>query len=305
MENLKVSSIPIWAWVVYRKARELSMTMVGKNPLCHGESAMTIQQNWASLKGLRTAMMSPPSPVGKDADGRVQWQTILGSFWTPKDAGSNYISMVAGEMVANVYDLDFIGKNRGQSVIFDCGANIGFFTRFALNSGAGRVVAFEPSPDNALCLKRNLEREIAEGKVTVIEKAVWNEDTVLNFSTVNLSNPGGHHVIEQGSTGVEVSATSMDRVCEQLQLTQLDYVKMDIEGAEVHALEGARRIIQKFHPRLCVATEHTDDMFANNVAVIETMKSIAPNYRYRCTESHLYQSPSRGLVLTPFSLLFY
>ena len=267
---------------------------------------MTFHQDWDSLKGLLKALQSPPRPVGQDDEGRVEWETILGRFWTPKGAGNDYIGRLAGEMVANVYDLDFIGQIKNEAVIFDCGANVGFFTRFALASGAARVISFEPSPDNALCLRRNLAADIAAGRVTVIEKAVWKEDAVLTFSTVNLNNPGGHHVVEQGSNGIQVNATSIDNAFEELRLTRLDYVKMDVEGAEVDALRGARKTINRFHPRLCIATEHTDDLFANSVAVIDTIKTLGLAYRYRCTEEHMTASRSRGgNVLTPYSLLFY
>ena len=45
-------------------------------------------------------------------------------------------------------------------------------------------------------------------------------------------------------------------------------------------------------------------MFANTQAVIDVVRAIDPFYRYVVAEAHPYKSPSRGLVLTPYSLLF-
>ena len=279
--------------------------MVGKNPLCRGDAVMTWQQEWASIQGLRRALQSPPRKTGSDQNGRTQWETVSGPYWTPQGAGHDYVGRLAAEMQANVYDLGFLRDSDGKAVVLDCGANVGFFSRFAFTSGAGRVIAFEPSPENAACLGLNLASEIAAGKATIVKKGLWDRETILAFSTGNVNNPGGHHIVENGSGDIQVPVTSIDRVCDEFRLSRVDYIKMDVEGAEVRALNGATDTIRKFHPRLCVATEHTDDLFANTVAVIETVKKIDAGYRYLCAENHLWPSPSRGSVLTPFSLLFY
>ena len=61
-------------------------------------------------------------------------------------------------------------------VVLDCGANIGIFSKTALASGARLVVAVEPAPDTLECLRRNLGREIAERRVIVYPKGVWDHD---------------------------------------------------------------------------------------------------------------------------------
>ncbi|MDP9170414.1 MAG: hypothetical protein M3N54_07345, partial [Acidobacteriota bacterium] len=78
----------------------------------------------------------------------------------------------------------------------------------------------------------------------------------------------------------------------------------DIEGAEIRAVAGARQTILRDRPQICVAAEHTDDLFANAKAVIDSIQAVNSAYEYVCTESHPYKSPGHGLVLTPYSLLF-
>jgi FkbM family methyltransferase len=302
-----MTSYPGWVpapiWLAYRRARRLSYTLVGRNPLRVRAAPLSWRQELRSVRGLLRALTDPPY-ILKREDGRVLWRTVLGPMWTPPGAGPNYVGRLAAEMLANVYDLGTLRRRTSGPVVLDCGANVGFFTRLALQSGAAHVVAFEPSPGNLVCLRQNLETEIETGKVTIIEKGVWDSDAILSFSSSNKANPGAHHISVDGMGDSQIPVTAIDVVCERLNLTRVDYLKLDVEGSEVVAIRGAARVIRESHPVLCVATEHTDDVFANAVAVLETMREIDPSYRCVCTEAHIYSSPSRGSVLTPYSLLF-
>ena len=67
-----------------------------------------------------------------------------------------------------------------------------------------------------------------------------------------------------------------------LGLDDLDLIKMDIEGAETRAILGARETLNRFRPRLAIATEHTEDVLQNNRNVIAAMRDVAPGYSMRC-----------------------
>jgi FkbM family methyltransferase len=292
-------------WLVFRRTRRSLYTLSNRNPLHSRTASLSWTQEWGSVRGLLQSLKSPPVVLESAADGSTLWNTEVGRFWTPPGAGSDYVGRLAAEMLGNVYDLRALTRVTSAPIVLDCGANVGFFTRFALNSGAGRVVSFEPSPGNAGCLRRNMEKETAAGKVTIIGKGVWDREATLSFSTKNKDNPGGHHLTSDGEGDTQVPVTSIDQAREELNLPRVDYIKLDVEGAEVRAIAGAKRVIQQFRPWMCVATEHTDDLYANSVAVLEAVHAIEPSYRCVCTESHVYDSPSRGSVLTPYSLLFY
>ena len=291
----------LWSpiWLTFRVARRTAYSVAGKNPLVRGVHAPGLVEEWQSVRGLERALRSRPSKTGGDAEGCALWKTSLGDMWVPPGAGERFVSQVAAEMLANVYQLD--GR---EKVVLDCGANVGFFSRHAFLRGADTVIGFEPSPGNAACLRRNLQPESAEGRFVQIEEGVWDRDQVLSFSTRNTSNPGGHHVCEDGQGDTRIPVTSIDRAVESLGLKRVDYIKMDVEGAEVRGIQGAARVIREMHPRLCIAAEHTDDLFANALAVIDAVKKIDDRYNYMCTESRGYHSPTRGHVLTPYSLLF-
>lgn len=290
-------NIRLGAWVGYRILRRYRYTLAGKNPLVRRASAPRIRAEWRAVRNLISG--EPPARVQEDSEGRALWRTMLGDFWTPKQAESYYVKQISAEIAAGIYPTDF-GSN--HPVVFDCGANIGVFGRYAVSKGAALVVAFEPSPENALCLKRNLSKEIEAKRVIVIEKGIWDSETTLRFSTKNTENPGSHSISAEGDLSVPV--ISIDSAVKELGIDRVAYIKMDIEGAECRAIKGAQHTIASMQPDLCVATEHTADYYKNAVAVIELIKAIDPNYRYVCTEAHGYDSPSRGRVLTPYSIFF-
>jgi len=293
------------AWTLHRVMRRWAMTLAGKNPLIRGAAAPAWSFEARAVEGLLRSRTQVPKKLRQDEDGQL-WATSLGELWIPPDANGEFVRILAAEMDASVYDMSGVAHVAAPGpVVVDCGANVGFFSRWALMHGAAKVICFEPSPGNLICLRRNLRPEIESGRVVVIEKGVWDQETVLSFSAKNLGNPGAHHVVEDNSGELQVKVTTIDRVCDELGITRLDYIKMDVEGAEQRALAGAAGAIRRSHPNLCVVTEHTEDLFTNAERVIEVILRIDPGYKYRVTEAHPYKSPSRGLVLTPYSTLFY
>jgi FkbM family methyltransferase len=175
----------------------------------------------------------------------------------------------------------------------------------ALNRGAEKVICCEPSPRTADCLDLTFRSEIESGRIIVVRKGVWDQTETLRFSASNQANPGSHTVVDKDAPGtITIEVTTIDSLVKELGLRRVDFVKMDIEGAEERALRGARETIRNYRPRLGVGTEHTPDIAANNARVINTLREIDPTYCVVCTEVHPEHSPSLGLVLTPYSLSF-
>ena len=73
-----------------------------------------------------------------------------------------------------------MGVRKGD-IVLDCGANLGTFTRTALDRGAKTVVAIEPAPENLECIRRSFKDEIASGRVILYPKGVWDKDDVLTL----------------------------------------------------------------------------------------------------------------------------
>ena len=202
-----------------------------------------------------------------------QWDTPRGRFWMPR--GSVAMEpLVLAEQENQIYGSGPRAVQPGD-VVLDCGADIGTFTRTALGHGAAMVVAIDPSPEKAPCLRRNFESEIAAGRVIVVTKGVWNQE-----STLRLYDDSGSVVDRRGSgRGVDIQLTTIDKLVAELKLPRVDFIKMDIEGAEKQALAGARDTIVKYRPRLSIATEH---LFDDAVAIPRTVRQIAPGYKLGC-----------------------
>jgi len=183
-------------------------------------------------------------------------ETPQGRFWIPtRDR------RVLGEMLVDrereVYEEGGRGVRPGDTVL-DCGANVGVFTRHALERGAKLVVAIEPAPENLFCLRKNLEEELRAGRVIVYPKGVWDRDGELVLRTFDAQSGGDSVALEfRGSrAGPVIPLTTIDKLTAELGLSCVDFIKMDIEGGERQALMGARRTVERFRPRLAISLEH-------------------------------------------------
>lgn len=183
-------------------------------------------------------------------------ETAAGRMWIPAGDRMAYAEELA-EQGEEEYGTDNKGTRPGDTVL-DCGANVGAYTQEALRLGASRVVAIEPAPWALECLRRNFPQEIRSGRVIVFPKGVWDhEDSlVLNVPPGRASTAA---TVALGlAPGVEVTVplTTIDRMVTELRLQRVDFIKMDIEGAEPNALRGALHTIEQFHPRMAISLEH-------------------------------------------------
>jgi FkbM family methyltransferase len=169
--------------------------------------------------------------------------------------------------------------------VLEVGAWIGPFTRYATLKQAKRVIAFEPAPDNAECFRRNFAEEIQDGRVTLIEAAAWRASGEVEMQKAGSENfygtTEGYNIVPHGE--FKVRALTIDEVVRDLGLERVDVINMDIEGAERHALEGARETIRRFAPRVVVCIHHRPDDAA---AILPLMQEIRPEYRVRRDSMH-------------------
>jgi FkbM family methyltransferase len=158
---------------------------------------------------------------------------------------------------------------------------MGVYTRAALAAGASRVIAIEPAPENLECLRRTFAREIASGRVTLVEKGVWHQDHVLEMFQQPDNNAADSFVVDWTGRGrkVRLPLTTIDRIVEELNLPRVDYIKMDIEGAERNALDGGVRTLRRFHPAMALCVYHLKD---DPVVIPQRVRAAWPGYRQRC-----------------------
>ena len=145
----------------------------------------------------------------------------------------------------------FAGTIQPGTVVFDLGANVGLYTLVAaVRTGpAGRVLAFEPVPRNIAFLRRHLEYNGASN-VEVVEAAVSDREGVAIFE-MSVSPAMGR----LGPTGtLTIPTVTLDEMVLRRGAPMPDVMKIDIEGGERAALEGARILLERRHPTIFLAT---------------------------------------------------
>jgi hypothetical protein len=78
---------------------------------------------------------------------------------------------------------------------------------------------------------------------------------------------------------VLVPLTTIDKLVAELKLPRVDFIKMDIEGAELNALAGGAATIKQFKPRMSIATEHKID---DEVTIPKAVRGIRGDYKLAC-----------------------
>jgi FkbM family methyltransferase len=149
--------------------------------------------------------------------------------------------------------LQFTKFIKPGSVVYDLGANVGFYTLLAAVSvgGAGRVFAFEPLPENLAFLHKHLQLNGIEN-VTVVPSAVTSQVGTARFAPA--PGRGMGHLHEAGELQVTtVTLDSIVRTCPPPQL-----IKIDIEGAELGVLQGASQMLAVHRPIIFLATHGRD-----------------------------------------------
>lgn len=144
-------------------------------------------------------------------------------------------------------------KESAKEVFLDCGAFNGdtilAYNKFTAGNFE-KIIAFEPEAENVKKIKGNTE---GIHDIRIIPKGLWDKETTLHFT----SDSSASRFEENGTVSVDV--ISIDAV---MNGERVSFIKMDIEGAEYEALQGAEKTIEKWMPKLAICVYHKcDDIF--------------------------------------------
>lgn len=128
----------------------------------------------------------------------------------------------------------------------------------------GKVYTFEFTPENLEILNRNLDlNPPLSPRVEVVPRALWEvSGEVIHYSangpgtSLALAKQNNHH-----QDSAEVTTITIDDFVNERTLPRVDFIKMDIEGAELSALKGAEKTIRTFRPTLAISIYHRQEDF--------------------------------------------
>lgn len=144
---------------------------------------------------------------------------------------------------------------RAGATVLDIGANVGAYTMLFAGwvGDSGHVYAFEPAAASRAGLERHLSLNGLNARVTVRPEAIGEKSGSVPF--IDAGTHGDNRIVPAASARTkDVPSLSIDEFCETHRLAP-DVIKIDIEGAELAALRGARRTIARRGAALALFVE--------------------------------------------------
>lgn len=180
------------------------------------------------------------------------------SFALDPDALREAPNIILAQGGYESFELALISRlARGAEVIFDIGANIGWYSlHLAQQEQQARVYAFEPVPTTHLRLLANLGRNAAGNRVTPVKDGLSDASGEFDMfvpatsgspaASLNDLHPG------EGSRRVTCRFTTLDEFVEENGIARIDFLKCDVEGAELRVLKGGMKSLVRFKPAIVI-----------------------------------------------------
>jgi FkbM family methyltransferase len=174
--------------------------------------------------------------------------------------------------------MEYFIPNEGETVV-DVGAHIGLYSLIAAKrvGSSGKVIAIEPDPENFKILKKNILLNQLSN-IEPLECAVYSAREKLKlflpeldqgrtiFNTVMQERAGA------SSNFLEVEANTLDNILGSLQTTELSWIKIDVEGAELEVLKGAVNTLSSNKNITLVIEIHGIEIYREMINYLETRK---------------------------------
>lgn len=211
-----------------------------------------------------------------------------------------YINFIKTHMLRKVHQLPYHPSNEEYfpkdiklryDTMIHCGAYTGD-TIYNLKKNVGkinRLICFEPNLENFSILKNYLktEKESIAEEIIILPLAVYKEVQILNFD----SSGAASSLTEKGEN--IALCIALDDILINFKPT---YITMDVEGAELSALQGAEHIIKRYKPDLAVSVYHYPNHIWDIPLYLNTLnlgyKFYLRNYRGFTLETILYATCS-------------
>lgn len=217
---------------------------------------------------------------------------------------SKYRNINGGVSILKNQYLEYINKDKIKIILnfgFHQGTNDIAFKRLIPN--LEQTYAFEPVYD--FCKNEFVEQFIKNNNIKIIQKAVGDKIGNAEFFVGTREWHGSSYADFTGRTfhkdkfkKITVDVTTIDVFCKENNIRP-DFIKMDVEGAELFALKGGIETIKKVRPQLAISIYHTESDFVNiPIYLYENLENYVyklGHYSPRVTETVIYAIPKELL----------
>lgn len=208
----------------------------------------------------------------------IPWNVYLHGSYIVEEAYERYL-------------LHLAGKSR---VIFDVGANIGYYTiQFAQKSG-GEVYAFEPMNYQYETLLRNIALNSLTN-VHPVQKIVSDTRGYEQIYFSGMENTAASSVVNKTDQFEEIQCIALDDFCRENEIKRIDLIKIDVEGFELNVLKGLKNMLishQVTHLFIEIVERHLNKAGTSAKEVCDFLKS--HNYKAYSIKSGELQSYEPG-----------
>lgn len=164
-------------------------------------------------------------------------------------------------------------------IIVDGGAFCGdMFNYFSRKVGkTGKVIAFEPYLTNYMSCKDFMERNRL-GNVRLLPYALWDKDGKIPFYLADYSNASSPmpEFYKVSKESVWIKAYTLDTIMDKFDIDDVDFVWTNIEGSEIKALKGMKKILEKGHCQFIISTHK----MVNGKFTTNKVEKILKDYGY-------------------------
>ncbi len=134
--------------------------------------------------------------------------------------------------------------NLSPDRFIDAGANVGFSSLYLLaHWPEARFICLEPHPGNFEALTCNITQNISTDNFLLLQKALWSKPAQLSGdNNFRDGRDWSFNVKEDGKSNGNIEGITIDMVMNQDSFNEVDFLKIDIEGAEVQLFESRKNV---------------------------------------------------------------
>ena len=172
-------------------------------------------------------------------------------FWFDKHTSNGFILGFYEEKLVKILQEHI----KAGSVFYDLGAHWGYFSILAsaIVKDNGKVYSFEPIPYNFARLQKNIGINCTVN-IEAFNLAISDKEGVSLFSNTEDSFANTYVDSESRNDGIQVTTIDLNSFISKNEARPPDFMKIDVEGAEMDVLNGGKVSIEKYRPVIHLST---------------------------------------------------